>query len=236
MKVIIVKDNVEGGKEGYKLFADAKKNGATTFGLATGSTPITTYQEIIKSDLDFTDSISINLDEYVGLPDDSDQSYDYFMHENLFNAKPFKHSYLPNGRAADLEAEAKHYDQIIEDNPIDLQILGIGRNGHIGFNEPGTPADSTTHKVSLTQSTIDANARFFEHEEDVPRYAISMGLASIMKSKHILIEAYGEDKANAIKGMIEGPVTTDLPASVLQNHDNVTVIIDEAAASKLSNK
>lgn len=236
MKVIIVKDNVEGGKEGYKLFADAKKNGATTFGLATGSTPITTYQEIIKSDLDFTDSISINLDEYVGLPEDSDQSYDYFMHENLFNAKPFKHSYLPNGRAADLEAEAKHYDQIIEDNPIDLQILGIGRNGHIGFNEPGTPADSTTHKVSLTQSTIDANARFFEHEEDVPRYAISMGLASIMKSKHILIEAYGEDKANAIKGMNEGPVTTDLPASVLQNHDNVTVIIDEAAASKLSNK
>lgn len=233
MKVIIVKDNVEGGKEGYKLFADAKKNGATTFGLATGSTPITTYQEIIKSDLDFTDSISINLDEYVGLPEDSDQSYDYFMHENLFNAKPFKHSYLPNGRAADLEAEAKHYDQIIEDNPIDLQILGIGRNGHIGFNEPGTPADSTTHKVSLTQSTIDANARFFEHEEDVPRYAISMGLASIMKSKHILIEAYGEDKADAIKGMIEGPVTTDLPASVLQNHDNVTVIIDEAAASKL---
>lgn len=236
MKVIIVKDNVEGGKEGYKLFADAKKNGATTFGLATGSTPITTYQEIIKSDLDFTDSISINLDEYVGLPEDSDQSYDYFMHENLFNAKPFKHSYLPNGRAADLEAEAKHYDQIIEDNPIDLQILGIGRNGHIGFNEPGTPADSTTHKVSLTQSTIDANARFFENEEDVPRYAISMGLASIMKSKHILIEAYGEDKADAIKGMIEGPVTTDLPASVLQNHDNVTVIIDEAAASKLSNK
>ncbi|MBF7106437.1 glucosamine-6-phosphate deaminase [Pediococcus pentosaceus] len=236
MKVIIVKDNVEGGKEGYKLFADAKKNGATTFGLATGSTPITTYQEIIKSDLDFTDSISINLDEYVGLLEDSDQSYDYFMHENLFNAKPFKHSYLPNGRAADLEAEAKHYDQIIEDNPIDLQILGIGRNGHIGFNEPGTPADSTTHKVSLTQSTIDANARFFEHEEDVPRYAISMGLASIMKSKHILIEAYGEDKADAIKGMIEGPVTTDLPASVLQNHDNVTVIIDEAAASKLSNK
>ena len=236
MKVIIVKDNVEGGKEGYKLFADAKKNRATTFGLATGSTPITTYQEIIKSDLDFTDSISINLDEYVGLPEDSDQSYDYFMHENLFNAKPFKHSYLPNGRAADLEAEAKHYDQIIEDNPIDLQILGIGRNGHIGFNEPGTPADSTTHKVSLTQSPIDANARFFEHEEDVPRYAISMGLASIMKSKHILIEAYGEDKADAIKGMIEGPVTTDLPASVLQNHDNVTVIIDEAAASKLSNK
>ena len=236
MKVIIVKDNVEGGKEGYKLFADAKKNRATTFGLATGSTPITTYQEIIKSGLDFTDSISINLDEYVGLPEDSDQSYDYFMHENLFNAKPFKHSYLPNGRAADLEAEAKHYDQIIEDNPIDLQILGIGRNGHIGFNEPGTPADSTTHKVSLTQSTIDANAHFFEHEEDVPRYAISMGLASIMKSKHILIEAYGEDKADAIKGMIEGPVTTDLPASVLQNHDNVTVIIDEAAASKLSNK
>lgn len=236
MKVIIVKNDVEGGKEGYKVFADAKKNGAKTFGLATGSTPITTYQEIIKSDLDFSDSISINLDEYVGLPADSDQSYNYFMHKNLFDAKPFRHSYLPNGRAKDIEAEAKHYDEIIAENPIDLQILGIGRNGHIGFNEPGTPADSTTHKVALTQSTIDANARFFEHEEDVPRFAISMGLASIMQSKHILMEAYGEDKADAIKGMIEGPVTTDLPASLLQNHDNVTVIVDEAAASKLSGK
>ncbi|WP_412989705.1 glucosamine-6-phosphate deaminase [Pediococcus siamensis] len=236
MNIIIVKNAVEGGHEGYKLFAEAKKNGAHVFGLATGSTPITTYQEIVASDLDFSDSISINLDEYVGLAADNEQSYNYFMHKNLFNQKPFKQSYLPNGLAEDLEAEAKRYDKIIADNPIDLQILGIGRNGHIGFNEPGTPQDSKTHRVALTQSTIDANARFFEHEEDVPKEALSMGLASIMQSKHILLEAYGEDKADAIKGMIEGPNTPDLPASILQGHGNVTVILDEAAASKLTNK
>lgn len=236
MKVIVVKDQAAGGKEGFKVFKNALDNGAKVFGLATGSTPVTTYKEIVNSDLDFSDCTSVNLDEYVGIAPDNDQSYKYFMQTHLFNDKPFKESFLPNGLASDPEAEVKRYDKVIDEHPIDLQILGIGRNGHIGFNEPGTPADSTTHKVSLTQSTIDANARFFEHEEDVPRYAISMGLASIMKSKHILIEAYGEDKADAIKGMIEGPVTTDLPASVLQNHDNVTVIIDEAAASKLSNK
>lgn len=236
MEVIIVKDNLEGGKKGYEVFADAIKNGAKTFGLATGSTPLTTYQEIIKSDLDFTDKVSINLDEYVGLGPDNEQSYNYFMHKNLFNAKPFKKSYLPNGLAEDGDAEVKRYDQVIADNPIDLQILGIGRNGHIGFNEPGTPKDSTTHKVALTQSTIDANARFFVNEEDVPEYAYSMGLASIMKSKHILLEAFGADKADAIKGMIEGPETIELPASVLQEHPNVTVILDEAAASKLTGK
>jgi len=236
MQIIIVKDEVEGGQEGYKIFADAKKNGAHTFGLATGSTPITTYNDIIASDLDFSDSISINLDEYIGLAADNDQSYNYFMHEHLFNKKPFKKSYLPNGLAKDIDAEAKRYDKVIEDNPIDLQILGLGRNGHIGFNEPGTSREIGTHRVSLTQSTIDANARFFAHEEDVPKEALSMGLASIMKSKHILLEAYGEEKADAVKGMIEGPNTSDLPASVLQDHDNVTVILDEAAASKLTNK
>lgn len=236
MQIIIVKDEVEGGQKGYQVFADAKKNGAHVFGLATGSTPITTYKDIIASDLDFSDSISISLDEYIGLSADNDQSYNYFMHKNLFNQKPFKTSYLPNGLAKDIDAEAKRYDKVIADNPIDLQILGLGRNGHIGFNEPGTSREIGTHRVSLTQSTIDANARFFEHEEDVPKEALSMGLSSIMKSKHILLEAYGAEKADAVKGMIEGPDTPDLPASILQNHDNVTVILDEAAASKLTNK
>lgn len=236
MKVIIVKSDVEGGKEGYNVFAEEKKNGAKTFGLATGSTPVTTYKEIVASDIDFSDSVSVNLDEYVGMSADNEQSYNYFMKSHLFDYKPFKKSYLPNGLAEDADEEVKRYDKVIDDNPIDLQILGIGRNGHIGFNEPGTPRDITTHKVPLTQSTIDANARFFEHEEDVPRFAYSMGLASIMKSKHILLEAFGEDKADAIKGMIEGPDTVDLPASILQNHPNVTVIVDEAAASKLEGK
>ena len=188
----------------------------------------------MNSDLDFTDMTSVNLDEYVGLDGSNDQSYRYFMNKHLFEEKPFKENFLPNGKAADLDAEVKHYDEIIAEHPIDWQILGIGQNGHIGFNEPGTPADITTHVVDLEESTIKANARFFESEADVPRQAISMGLASIMKSKNIVLMAYGKEKAEAVKGMIEGEVTVDLPASILQTRDNVTVIADEAAASLLS--
>ena len=236
MKVIVVKDQAAGGKEGFKAFKNALDNGAKVFGLATGSTPVTTYKEIVNSDLDFSDCTSVNLDEYVGIAPDNDQSYKYFMQTHLFNDKPFKESFLPNGLASDPEAEVKRYDKVIDEHPIDLQILGIGRNGHIGFNEPGTPRDITTHVVDLTESTIEANARFFASENDVPKQAFSMGLASIMKSKHLLLEAFGENKADAVKGMIEGPDTPELPASILQNHPDVTVIIDEAAASKLSKK
>lgn len=234
MKVEIYKDKNEGGQAAFNIIKSGIENGAKVLGLATGSTPITLYNAMTSSDLDFTNMTSVNLDEYVGLPFDNDQSYHYFMKDNLFNKKPFKKSYVPDGMAADINAAAKEYDQIIEDNPIDIQILGIGRNGHIGFNEPGSAFDSLTHEVDLTQSTIDANARFFANEDDVPRKAISMGIGSIMKSKTILLLAYGEDKADAIKATIEGPVTTDVPASSLQNHDNVIFILDEAAASKLS--
>lgn len=234
MKITIVKNPEAGAQEAFKIFKNELDNGAKVFGLATGSTPITTYEKIVDSDLDFSNSVSINLDEYVGLSPEDEQSYSYFMHKHLFDAKPFKESNLPNGLAKDADAEAKRYDKIIEDNPIDLQILGIGQNGHIGFNEPGTPAELLTHKVKLTESTVKANARFFENENDVPRYAYSMGIASILKSKHILLEAFGSSKADAVKAMIEGPVTEDVPASFLQNHDNVTIILDEEAASKLS--
>ncbi|MFD1465780.1 glucosamine-6-phosphate deaminase [Lapidilactobacillus mulanensis] len=236
MKVEIYKDKNEGGQAAFNIIKSGIENGAQVLGLATGSTPITLYNAMTASDLDFSNLTSVNLDEYVGLPIENDQSYHYFMKEHLFNKKPFKKSYVPDGQAADIEAAAKDYDRIIDENPIDIQILGIGRNGHIGFNEPGSSFDGPTHKVSLTQSTIDANARFFENESDVPRYAISMGIGSIMKSKNILLIAYGEDKADAIKATIEGPATTDVPASALQNHANVTFILDEAAASKLSKK
>jgi len=233
MKVIRVKDANECGKKAFEIIKDGMENGVKVLGLATGSTPETLYKEMTTSDLDFSDMTSVNLDEYVGLDGSDDQSYRYFMNDHLFNKKPFKETFVPNGKAEDLEAECKRYDEVIAEHPLDLQVLGIGRNGHIGFNEPGTPFDVTTHVVELTESTIEANKRYFDKVEDVPTHALSMGIGSIMQSKKILLMAFGTDKADAIKGMIDGEVTVDLPASVLQNHADVTVIIDEDAASKL---
>lgn len=233
MKIIRVQNQIEGGQVAFSLLKDEMAKGAKTLGLATGSTPLTFYDEIRKSDLDFSDMTSVNLDEYVGLAADNDQSYHYFMQENLFRAKSFKESFLPNGLASDLQEETRRYDQVIAEHPIDFQILGIGHNGHIGFNEPGTSFDVTTHVVNLTEDTIKANSRFFDSIDDVPKQAISMGIQSIMQSKMIVLMAYGQGKADAIKQMIEGPVTEDLPASVLQKHPNVVVIVDEAAASAL---
>lgn len=233
MRIIRVQNQIEGGQVAFSLLKDEMAKGAKTLGLATGSTPLAFYDEIRKSDLDFSDMTSVNLDEYVGLAADNDQSYHHFMQENLFRAKSFKESFLPNGLASDLQEETRRYDQVIAEHPIDFQILGIGHNGHIGFNEPGTSFDVTTHVVNLTEDTIKANSRFFDSIDDVPKQAISMGIQSIMQSKMIVLMAYGQGKADAIKQMIEGPVTEDLPASVLQKHPNVVVIVDEAAASAL---
>ena len=233
MRIIRVQNQIEGGQVTFSLLKDEMAKGAKTLGLATGSTPLAFYDEIRKSDLDFSDMTSVNLDEYVGLAADNDQSYHYFMQENLFRAKSFKESFLPNGLASDLQEETRRYDQVIAEHPIDFQILGIGHNGHIGFNEPGTSFDVTTHVVNLAEDTIKANSRFFDSIDDVPKQAISMGIQSIMQSKMIVLMAYGQGKADAIKQMIEGPVTEDLPASVLQKHPNVVVIVDEAAASAL---
>jgi glucosamine-6-phosphate deaminase len=234
MDVKVFDNDVEAGKAAFEIIKQGMDNGATTLGLATGSTPVQMYKAMTASDVDFSNMTSVNLDEYVGMAPDNDQSYRYFMQSHLFDAKPFKETFVPNGLAADPEEETKRYNKVIADHPIDIQVLGIGRNGHIGFNEPGSPFDAETRKVPLTQSTIDANARFFEHEEDVPRYAYSMGIKSILKSKKILLLAFGEDKADAVAKMVEGSVTNDVPASVLQKHPDVTVIIDKAAASKLS--
>ncbi|THE09365.1 glucosamine-6-phosphate deaminase [Enterococcus hirae] len=233
MEIIRVKNAEEGGKKAFEIIKDGIENGAKVLGLATGSTPITLYKEMTSSDMDFSNMTSVNLDEYVGLGGSDDQSYRHFMDVKLFDKKPFKETFVPDGKAADLVAACKEYDQIIEKHPIDIQILGIGENGHIGFNEPGSSFDGKTSVVELTESTINANKRFFEKVEDVPTQAVSMGIGSILKGKKILLMAYGENKAEAIQGMIKGPVTTDMPASVLQNHENVVVIVDEAAASKL---
>ena len=232
-KIIRVKDAEEGGKKAFELIKEGIDNGAQVLGLATGSTPETLYQEMVKSDVDFSNCVSINLDEYIGLSSDNDQSYRYFMNSHLFNEKPFKATYVPNGKAEDLAAECRHYEEILANHPIDIQILGIGENAHIGFNEPGTPFDTPTQVVELTESTINANKRNFEKIEDVPTTAISMGIGSIMKSKKVILIAYGEAKAEAIANTVNGDMTTDVPASVLQNHPDVTVIVDEEASKRL---
>ena len=234
MKIIKVTDAIAGGRVAFEVFREKVLAGAMVLGLATGSTPEELYKQIVDSDLDLSELTSVNLDEYVGLSAENEQSYAYFMKEHLFAEKPLKASYLPNGLAEDPTAEAARYNQLLSEYPVDVQVLGLGRNGHIGFNEPGTAFDSVTRVVDLEPSTIAANARFFEDESQVPRQAFSMGIANIMSAKTIILMAYGEAKAEAVKGMIEGPVTESLPASVLQNHPNVVVIVDEAAASLLS--
>lgn len=232
MKIIKVKDKLEGGKKAFELIKEAYSNGADVYGLATGSTPETLYDELRRSELDFSNKVAINLDEYVGLDPNHPQSYHTFMKNNLFKDKPFKETHIPNG-LADEHSETARYDSVIENNPIDVQILGIGTNAHIGFNEPGTAFDSTTHKVELTTDTIEANKRYFESDKDVPRYAYSMGIESIMSAKKIILIAYGENKAKAIADTVNGPVTEAVPSSILQKHKDVTLILDESAASQI---
>jgi glucosamine-6-phosphate deaminase len=236
MKVIITGNKAEASTKAFEIFQKSIESGAKVIGLATGSTPEDLYQQWTKSNLDNSKLTSINLDEYVGLSADNDQSYHYFMQKHLFEQKPFKNSYVPDGIKAikDPEGSSADYNQIIQDNPIDIQLLGLGQNGHIAFNEPGTSFDSVTHEVKLTKNTIKANSRFFSNIDEVPKSAICMGIANIMSAKKIVIMAFGENKADAVKKMVEGPVTEEVPASILQNHGNVTLIVDQEAASKLN--
>lgn len=230
MNIIYEKNKEQGSIIAAQLIQEALNSGAKVFGLATGSTPEIVYEKLIESDADFSDVVSVNLDEYVGLAGDHEQSYQYFMDKHLFDHKPFKATYVPNGLNSE-EEEIERYEQILAENPVDLQLLGIGQNGHIAFNEPGTSFDAVTHKVELTDSTIQANKRNFEKEEDVPRFAYSMGLSSIMKAKKIILLAFGEDKAQAVKDLVtaEEP-SIDIPSTVLVHHPDVTIIVDEAAA------
>lgn len=236
MKVIVTSNKAEASTKAFEIFKQGIESGAKVIGLATGSTPEDLYQQWTKSDLDNSELTSINLDEYVGLSANNDQSYHYFMQQHLFAQKPFKNSYVPDGIKAinDPEGASADYNQIIQDNPIDIQLLGLGQNGHIAFNEPGTSFDSVTHEVKLTENTIKANSRFFSNIDEVPKSAICMGIANIMSAKKIVIMAFGENKADAVKKMVEGSVTEEVPASILQNHSDVTLIVDQKAASKLN--
>lgn len=233
MKLLTFPSSELASQHAFQMIQNALESGTKVFGLATGGTPEQLYALIRESSLDFSQAISINLDEYYGLSPEHPKSYHYYMKQHLFTAKPFKTSYLPDGQNPNVEEETRRYEAIIEQFPIELQILGIGENGHIGFNEPGTPFDSKTSLVSLTESTIQANQRYFSSKEEVPKQAYSMGIGTIMKAKSIILLAFGENKAEAIKGLMSGEITTDNPSSILNQHPDVTIITDEAAASLL---
>ena len=210
-------------------------------GLATGSTPIGLYKQLVewfeKGDLDFSEVQTVNLDEYKGLNRENDQSYYYFMHDNLFDHIniPEENTHLPNGMEMDSEKECARYTKLIQSmGGVDLQLLGIGHNGHIGFNEPSESFDKDVHCVNLTQSTIEANKRFFASADDVPKQAYTMGIKTIMQAKKILIVANGEGKADIVRDAFFGSITPQVPASVLQLHNDVTLVADEAALSKVS--
>ena len=209
-------------------------------GLATGSTPLGLYKQLIEwyrnGDLDFSGVRTVNLDEYKGISRENDQSYYYFMHQNLFDHVniPIENTHLPNGMEPDSEKECRRYEELIQSmGSVDLQLLGIGHNGHIGFNEPADAFDKLVHCVNLTQSTIEANKRFFASAEEVPKQAYTMGIQTIMRSKKILIIANGEGKADIVRDAFFGPITPRVPASILQLHNDVTLVADEAALSKI---
>lgn len=212
-------------------------------GLATGSTPIGTYEKLIEwykaGELDFSQVRTVNLDEYVGLDVESDQSYRYFMNHNLFDHVNIDkaNTNVPNGKAADMAAEALRYEALIKSlGGIDVQLLGIGNNGHIGFNEPHDSFDRITHEVQLTESTIQANARFFASMDEVPKKAISMGIGTIMQAKKVVLVANGPKKADIIYETCFGPITPKVPASALQLHPDATIIVDDEAYATVAAK
>jgi len=233
MKKIVCKNYDEMSKEGAKIIAEQiAKKPDSVLGLATGSTPIGLYKCLRDDNVDFSKISTYNLDEYYPISKTNDQSYQYFMDDNLFNHVTVKSMDIPNGEAKDAQAECRRYDEAIENaGGIDLQLLGLGPNGHIGFNEPDDQLSVGTHLVELTQSTIDANARFFASADEVPRHALTLGMGGIMKAKKILVVANGKGKADVVKKMFSGVIDTHVPATLLQLHNDVTVIVDEEANS-----
>ena len=242
MRIIITKDYDEMSKVAANIIAaqmTLKPN--SVLGFATGSSPIGTYAELIKKnqagDIDFSTITTVNLDEYKDLPITHDQSYYYFMNDYLFNHVNIdkNNTNLPNGNAEDPEAECTRYEALIKElGGIDMQLLGLGHNGHVGFNEPGDCFQKNTYCVTLTERTIDANKRFFESADAVPRQAITMGVGTIMAAKKLVLVVSGADKADALQKCLQGPITPSVPGSVLQLHPDVTVVCDEAAYSKMA--
>ncbi len=238
MEVFVLKDYEEVSKKAFEVMksvVSAKPD--AVLGLATGSTPLGLYRNMIQdhqeNQTSYAQCQSFNLDEYVGLPRDHKESYYTFMHTNLFSGIDIKEEnvHLPYG---DSKADCEAYEKAMENVHVDIQVLGIGGNGHIGFNEPGTAFDEETHIVTLTEKTRQDNARFFDGDiNQVPTHAITMGIATIMKAGKILLIATGANKADAVAAMINKAPSTDCPASVLQNHKDVVVVLDEAAAAKL---
>lgn len=240
MEIKVFKSYQELSRACAKVIIDqVRTNPQSVLGLATGSSPLGLYQELIR-DHDFNktsyrDVMTFNLDEYVGLDKEHPQSFYSFMMENLFYHIDISYCniHIPNGCAFDIEQECKNYNKLLEENPIDLQVLGIGVNGHIGFNEPGTPFDSTVHIVKLNDTTRKHNARFFNSLQEVPEYAITMGIKNILNAKKIILIAHGKEKSEAIYHLVKGNPTPDWPATALQYHHDVVLFLDEEAASLL---
>ena len=241
MKVRIVRTKEEMGQVAAMLIAeDMARKTPHVLGLATGSTPIPLYQALIKlyraKKLDFSTTISFNLDEYVGLKPTHDQSYRYFMNQQLFDHINInkKNTFVPDGMAKDIDAHCAKYEAMIKSvGGIDYQVLGIGSNGHIGFNEPGSSIGSLTRMVNLTANTIKDNSRFFKRMQDVPTKAISMGIGTVLRCRKIVLLASGANKVDCIAKAVEGPITATVPASALQLHPGVTFVITEDAAAGL---
>ncbi len=239
MRIIRAKDYADVSRKAANIIAaQIFLKPDCVLGLATGSSPVGTYQELIKKyeagDLDFSKVSTINLDEYVGLSPEHDQSYAYFMRTNLFDHVNIDQSNcnIPNGLNSDAANECARYDAVIEAfGGADLQLLGLGPNGHIGFNEPNDSFVKGTNHVKLTDETINANARFFANREDVPKYAYTMGIGAIMKAKRVLLVVNGEGKAQAVKDCFFGPIRPQAPGSILQLHSDFTLVADEAALS-----
>ncbi|MFD0617874.1 glucosamine-6-phosphate deaminase [Paenibacillus sp. GCM10027629] len=241
MNILTFETNEELNQVGANIIASlVQTNPYSVLGLATGSTPIGIYQELIRQYqnglVSFKHVTSFNLDEYVGLPEGHQESYRTFMNNQLFNHIdiPMEQTHVPNGNAEDLHAECLSYDEMMSTSKqVDMQLLGLGHNGHIGFNEPDDTLNGGTHLVELKEQTREANARFFKSIDEVPTQAITMGVGTILKAKMIILVVRGKDKASIVKRALQGPITTDCPASLLQTHSNVVVLLDKKAAGEL---
>lgn len=234
-KIFVYDDYESLSQKAFEVMEEVVKQDKVTLGLATGSSPVGLYKRLVeahKNGLSFKNVQSFNLDEYVGLSKNHDQSYYHFMFEHLFKHVDFnlENVHLPKGEGS-LEDVAEEYEANLKQNPQDLQLLGIGSNGHIGFNEPGTSFESTVHVVRLKEETRQDNARFFSSIDEVPHFAITMGIQDILRAKKILLVASGKNKAVAIKEMLEGKIREEVPCTILQSHPDVVVVLDKEAAS-----